>query len=216
MAYSLCSELSFCICSERAVFLDLTADRYFCLPSAIDRDFQDWIGERPLSLQSLGKLVELGVLTEREGGAALALQAPIPLPRRDFNDAFSANLLWIIWATCEQLAARMRLRRHSFASIVTGLRKMSATSRAIAGEQAKHARLAAAFAGSRMLMHSHDHCLSHSLAFHRACRRLGLEAVFVIGVRLDPFSAHCWVQCEDLVLNDSVERVQHFTPILAI
>jgi hypothetical protein len=125
-------------------------------------------------------------------------------------------LFWILWAAYEQLAARVRLRRHPFSSIVAGLRATSGTSRSIVGEQAKHARVAAAFAGSRLLMHSHNNCLSQSLAFNRACRRWRLAAVFVIGVRLDPFSAHCWVQCEDLVLNDSVERVKHFTPILAI
>jgi hypothetical protein len=36
----------------------------------------------------------------------------------------------------------------------------------------------------------------------------------VIGVKLNPFAAHCWLQVGDVVLNDLPERVAAFTPIL--
>jgi len=38
----------------------------------------------------------------------------------------------------------------------------------------------------------------------------------VIGIRPDPFLAHCWVQHKGLVLNDDIDNVRTFTPILVI
>jgi hypothetical protein len=37
---------------------------------------------------------------------------------------------------------------------------------------------------------------------------------WIFGVRSEPFGAHCWVQENDWVLNDSVEYVSQFTPIM--
>lgn len=37
---------------------------------------------------------------------------------------------------------------------------------------------------------------------------------WVFGVRTEPFSAHCWVQEGDWILNDTVERVRRYTPIM--
>jgi len=31
-----------------------------------------------------------------------------------------------------------------------------------------------------------------------------------------PFQAHCWVQFEDHVLNDHLDNVRNFTPILIV
>ena len=39
---------------------------------------------------------------------------------------------------------------------------------------------------------------------------------WMFGVHTEPFQAHCWLQLGDLVVNDAVENVSRFTPILAI
>ena len=41
-------------------------------------------------------------------------------------------------------------------------------------------------------------------------------AVWVFGVRTWPFSAHCWLQIGDAVLDDDPERVGIYPPILAV
>jgi len=38
----------------------------------------------------------------------------------------------------------------------------------------------------------------------------------VFGVKLNPFSAHCWVQAGDIVLNDAIDHVTIHTPILVV
>jgi hypothetical protein len=52
--------------------------------------------------------------------------------------------------------------------------------------------------------------LSLFLASHRILPR------FVLGVRMDPFAAHCWVQFNDVVFDSTPEDVACFAPILAI
>lgn len=212
MGHRLRDGIRFCISSERAVFLDLPGDRYFCLPSSVDQAFQRWLDGQPEAQTALDSLIELGVLVQADSLPIVQQQAHLPTPVRDMSNETSTNIFGILWASFEQLLARHRLRRSPFGALVAALEEAGAGS---SGEVCRaHAKIAAAFAGCRLFIHSHDNCLSQSLAFHRACRRLRIDGSFVIGVRLDPFSAHCWVQCGDLVLNDSVERVRHYTPIV--
>lgn len=57
-------------------------------------------------------------------------------------------------------------------------------------------------------------CLTRSAMLAAFLRRGGLRADWVFGVRLWPFAAHCWLQQDDVCLNDDVERLVAFTPIL--
>src|SRR5690606_15762288 len=39
---------------------------------------------------------------------------------------------------------------------------------------------------------------------------------WVFGVRTWPFNAHCWLQLGDLLLDDDLDRVRQYTPILTV
>lgn len=56
-------------------------------------------------------------------------------------------------------------------------------------------------------------CLVRSALLMRFLQQRGLEADWVFGVRLWPFTAHCWVQLDGVCLNDEVERLTSYTPI---
>jgi hypothetical protein len=47
-------------------------------------------------------------------------------------------------------------------------------------------------------------------------RILGFDADWIIGVRTWPFMAHCWLQVGAVALDDDVERLAAYTPILAV
>ena len=50
----------------------------------------------------------------------------------------------------------------------------------------------------------------------RFLQRGGCDANWMIGVRTWPFEAHCWLQLEDVALDDRSERLVRFQPILAL
>jgi hypothetical protein len=74
--------------------------------------------------------------------------------------------------------------------------------------------LAQRFAQHRSRLPFKNICLAESFALHAILNRHGYGADLVIGVRLNPFGAHCWLQQEDCVLNDNCDHISQFTPIL--
>ncbi len=59
-------------------------------------------------------------------------------------------------------------------------------------------------------------CLYRSFTLLRHLRREGFDAQWVFGVRTWPFHAHCWLQAGDVVLEDTIDRLLPFSPILAV
>ena len=57
-------------------------------------------------------------------------------------------------------------------------------------------------------------CLVRSAMLVAWLKSSSLQADWVFGVRLWPFAAHCWIQAGDVCLNDDVERLVAFTPIM--
>jgi hypothetical protein len=60
-----------------------------------------------------------------------------------------------------------------------------------------------------------DACLCNSLALLNFLATYGLFPAWVFGVRTGPFAAHCWLQAESHVLNDTLENICGYTPIMA-
>jgi hypothetical protein len=59
-------------------------------------------------------------------------------------------------------------------------------------------------------------CLFDSLALVEFLARYDVFPHWVFAVKMEPFGAHCWVQDGSVVLNDTVEYVREFTPIMVI
>ncbi|WP_374276057.1 lasso peptide biosynthesis B2 protein [Brevundimonas sp.] len=59
-------------------------------------------------------------------------------------------------------------------------------------------------------------CLWRCAVLDDVIDRAGGYADWVFGVRLWPFSAHCWLQIGDAVLDDDPDRISLYSPILAI
>lgn len=59
-------------------------------------------------------------------------------------------------------------------------------------------------------------CLFRAFLLRTYLRLEGRDAAWVFGVRTYPFGAHCWLQVGDMVLDDAVERICAYTPILAV
>ncbi len=61
-----------------------------------------------------------------------------------------------------------------------------------------------------------DACLRDSFTVVEFLAGYGMFPTWVFGVRMNPFAAHSWVQEGSIVLNDDVDHVRTFTPILTI
>lgn len=77
------------------------------------------------------------------------------------------------------------------------------------------ARLVATFDELRAFVPRLGRCLPHSLCLRDFLGLHGIGADIVFGVRTHPFEAHCWVERDGHVLNDTADHVAWFTPIYA-
>jgi hypothetical protein len=73
------------------------------------------------------------------------------------------------------------------------------------------------FGRLRVFLFSHrEECLHDSLALLEFLARYGIFPDWVFAVRARPFVAHCWVQYQDVVFNDTAEHVGGYTPIMVV
>jgi hypothetical protein len=205
--------ITYCVCDDRAVFLDIERDRYFCLPSALNKSFVRTVihGDAMRSADA-ERLHALGIGALVPGEHAARPNAS-PLPAREI--APSAPAASPLWAGATHLLVRSRLKRWPFARLIAHERRRRQRRFRETSDQ-KLAGLHAAFQSASLWIGEADQCLARSIAFRMLAFRLGLAPTLVMGVKLDPFAAHCWVQTDDRVANDSLEHVRGFTPILAI
>jgi Transglutaminase-like superfamily len=61
-----------------------------------------------------------------------------------------------------------------------------------------------------------DRCLFDSLALIEFLAAFRWFPTWIIGVTTRPFKAHSWIQNEGLILNDRLETVELYSPILAV
>lgn len=113
-----------------------------------------------------------------------------------------------IWA-CMQV--RIELQQRTLHGILASLPRLQ-RGRSVQ-DLAGHAR---AFDRARRFAPVRPRCLPDALAYVRKARRRGHPADLVFGVKLQPFEAHCWAQCGNLVLTDPLERVRRFQVVLAV
>lgn len=217
MALWLASDVHACVIDEDIVFLDVAADAYLCFVQAVDQIALGEGGRVSTGDASYARtLIEVGLVSLEPRPAVRAIP---PKPSFDLGVAvrrpgpreIAAALMASAVAardfrglTFEQLLARARLGR----SPCDAARD--------AGRREAVCDAAATFALMRPWSPVGGTCLKRSYQLLDYLRRLGLDADWVIGVRTWPFMAHCWLQSESVALDDDVERLIAYTPILAI
>ena len=78
-------------------------------------------------------------------------------------------------------------------------------------------RLVATYARLRIFLFSQRRrCLRDSLALLEFLAWHGVYPDWVFGVRARPFAAHCWVQHDGIVFNDTLEHSRSFKTIMVI
>lgn len=220
MGYILRQGLSFCRIGEQAVFLDLPQDRYFCLGGQAGRAFVVLASGETLDdseQTGLAMLLDKDILRAVDvDQRPTACAAPVAPGGSLLDRCDSASSLAVGRALITRLMCRAETRRRPLIRIVQQLERGKA---AITGNRSTICAaipVAAAFRRAALIMSAHEQCLATSIAAMRMLLARRVRADLVIGVRLRPFQAHCWVQIGDSLVNDRVDTVAAFTPILVI
>jgi hypothetical protein len=142
-----------------------------------------------------------GQLEARE--TIVSSKIPFPLGARFFLACGATDWRLRTQSFSRTLARIIRCRRHADSSNVIY-------------NAAYASRLVGLFNVLRPLYPRSYLCLFDSLAlleFLAGCR---VFPHVVFGVVADPFQAHCWVQEGSTILNDDLERVRRYKPILSV
>lgn len=222
MALRLRDNLHWCESAGRIVFLDVAADRYFCLPSQAKPAF--------VALAAAGKAgpqdaVRLTMLTQpgllMETGSLELFQQPalVDHPSRDFlgYSVPRSSAVPILRALVWEHRAAWQLRTRPFCEVIALARRRGVKGPEASGNSGSTIRsIVAAADAVAFVTRSHNRCLVRGLGVHAACRARGIPAKLVLGVIAHPFAAHCWVQLGDAVLVGGYEQARLYTPILVI
>ncbi|MBB3357025.1 MULTISPECIES: lasso peptide biosynthesis B2 protein [unclassified Novosphingobium] len=224
MGYRLSGHLHFCISGGKVIFLDAAADRYFALPAKADTAFQRLFLKAgpmtPSERAALGLMEDLGYLKEDlEGTEALSpCLCEVDIAHGPVREKAQVSFQLVLLALFYQLLTSVLLKTRSFLAVTNMLRRVEVQHAARRGRCATEiiSAVAGAFHKTRFLLRSSDRCLTRSIGFALCCCRLGVRPAVVLGVRTNPFAAHCWVQLEGQVAYDDVGQAERFTPIMVI
>jgi hypothetical protein len=219
------------------VILNAKRDKYLCIThddlTSVASHLHGWqlqpiVADHSSQFQAppdrlIQSMISSGVITsDRNEGkpfiesACLVGDNVLEPPNRSTNLKISFDCITSFFLACAKTDWYMRRRELSdtFASIRR--RRLCAVSRESIHHATTASNLVARFGRLRPLYPRRYLCLFDSLALAEFLARNHLFPSVVFGVIADPFQAHCWLQEDSTVLNDDLERVRKYKPILAV
>jgi len=222
--YALRDDLSYCRVGERLVFLDVGNDRYFQLPYPMEKALTAYLNGYRCPMPDIGILVERRILVEQAHRGDSTCSNIKPVARSAMETSLpSRNLrvfeLMEIFAIV--LMTRIKLKISTLKNILDRLAadryiQLAGTKPLAELPEQRLSDAVAVFRRARLYVPIEMRCLLDSIAMARFLLRRRIHSHIVFGIALDPFSAHCWVQVDDLVLNDTVGNVTSHTPIRVV
>lgn len=225
-----------CAEGEHVILLDLRGDEYLCLPRAqLEAQGALSTGRLAKSLAGadqeatveysalLEDLLVQGLLTENASERNPAVVVGAEHVRASIAVARNRHGQKLDWLYLPRFLLAVRAASQCLRSMPLELvvakvakRRIEHLGRGDETDIARCSRLVAAFGRLRPFILRQAVCLFDSLALLDFLARCGQFPNWVFGVQTGPFSAHCWVQAGQTVLNDSVEQVAAYTPIMVV
>jgi len=236
--YALAGHVFICLNDEHLVLLDLKEDRYWALeasqtaglgalvsgwpvmpPAAMPA--QDTLS--PETMAALEVLQSRGLLADGIPPGKQATPVTATAPARELISEIETSPgprlgSWLTFFAAAA-SAKFALRAWPFERVIQRVkeRKQLVVRSPGSSDLNRARKLVEAFMRYRVfLFSSKDECLYDSLALLEFLARDDLYPDWVFGVQTRPFAAHCWVQQDDVVLNDTVEHVSGYTPIMVV
>ncbi len=220
MAYALRHGISFCFVADRALFLDVPRDRYFCLSQAASRAFHDVVDGKNAATETCEQLVALGIFEPSDAAAPITPCDAPDLPDRSLAETMHRAGISSRWETGRAMlalnAASLRLRYRGLERALADIRARKSHLIAHQNRDRFIETIAQGYRGTRTFLSEQDRCLVRSLAIARRLLAAGVAPDLVLAVKLQPFQAHCWVQLGPLLINERREVVRDYTAILIV
>lgn len=197
--------LAWRVLDDHIIFLDVAKDRYFRLSEKDNRESVEQLGRNSKELWH-----QPDCLARPADWSAPSRSSPA-IGRHDFSLPAIARAFWT------QRRVEARLSKFPLSVVLSQLRsvvEMRSEKRTEISE--KGLRFIGAFEDAPLLRTAADRCLAHSIALAACLAACGDQARVVLGVHSPPFAAHCWAQHADTVLNDNIEEVLRYQPILVV
>lgn len=218
MAYlALQPHVGFALVEERPIFLDIRRDRYF----GLDRDAEEGFlaahrsnGALDVEDELAARLLATGLFTS-DARPRPADAAAIRRPERGLSGGGSRLRPTDLASTWLLIGrARRQLRKQPLERVIDQRRMRGRPTSDWSPDEVE--AFCARFSRARSLVPIGPTCLQDSLALRDWLDSRRASAAIVFGVKLDPFAAHCWVQSDNIVLNDAPDKVREFTPIFVV
>lgn len=241
--YRIAGTTQLCWCGHRMILLDLASGRYLRLDAEEAAPLQPFVqgwprcpalpaGREPpeggspdeATQRTLDSLVARGVITADRSRTKAPLPTDISIasvaltisPER-MRCPIRAHHLWAFARA--SLLAKLALRILPVRHVVGYVHRRKAQHAAPAhhlGLDAVGELVGVFFRLRPFAFRGNDACLLRSLALVQFLSSYGVFPQWVFAVQSVPFSAHCWVQYDGVVLNDYVRRIREFTPIMGV
>ena len=177
--------------------------------------------DRDVLFGVISLLLEKGILTaEPDWGRPAEATVATPLRSDLTADALDERpsigpLMFCKFATAS-LRARLLLKYRTFEAVVERVRSRRPQTTAAVTE-GELLTLVGAFATLQpFFFAAKDACLFDALSLSEFLAGYGVFPSWVFGVQSRPFAAHCWLQLEGVVLNDTIDHVKRYTPIMVV
>jgi hypothetical protein len=215
--YNLPDHIHYCEIGGQRVFLDLVGDRYFSLPPAADIAFaalRSGAVDPVKCADQVTFLQRAGVLIAAPAGRPIVRTChPRPIrslvERADSRVGPSLPIFLETWRLVS--GARHAVRRRQLPAYLRGLRRRRPAKQDVTAPFLLDAL--ARFRAARRFLPIAPNCLYDSLGLCRFLQKRGVAVDLVIGAKLLPFGAHCWLQDGHDVINDSLASARDFEPI---
>lgn len=214
-------DLSFCHIDGRLIFLDTRSDRYFRLSSTLEHAFDSYVDGAQLSPKDIAHLVGRNILTDVPSLTS-RVRATIPIATRSALELPPSPTVSGIRSVAEVFAIVCSTQFHLKTLNLKKILDDAITRRPLKSEledddaEPRLLNETHIFLKARKLVPIETCCLLDSLSMTTFLARRHLHSNIVFGVTDDPFTAHCWVQTGEMILNDAVGNIRAYTAIRVI
>lgn len=216
MALQLAPDVTMAATGGDLVFLDVEQDAYLCIPQGAGDIRRTSYSIEVADPDLAAELTAAGLLVAGLGGARGRRAAPTASGDLDGHVRPRISLADRAAFTLSLALNHGRYHGRTLGQIVAAVASRGQDPSRTSGAPPDPILLRRAMIFEQLLPWAprQEACLYRSFMLLRFLGEVGCDADWVFGVRTRPFEAHCWIQAGGVVLNDSLDHVRSYAPIL--